>query len=309
MRRSPWGAVSRLVAITVLLAGCASAGSAVTLLVSSNAPVKGTSTQLSKGTLQAVRDWADAKARIEDIHIRRVAEMLAIEGDAAFLEGVARIDTTPRPDSPKPDPGRLQTLLGIKADDPTFDERVEDALRPPRRVRQPETYFQDYLAPLDSAARPPRDAVFTRLWIALRQATGDPTIQNGATAAAWIRKNNYATWASLITRFAREDTQRGTVVNGADLVELIRARARELNLDPPAIATVGAVTQRAIDRLRDRRQQFPKVERLLSSVNTIARDMDTYLQNDADAIHWKELGEALGKAQDVSTRFSEDEPR
>jgi hypothetical protein len=301
-------AVCRLVAGVLLAAGCASPSSTVTLLVSSNAPVKGTATELTRGALQAVRDWADAKTQIEDIHVRRVTEMLAIEADASFLQGVALIDATPRPGAAQPDKGRLETLLGIRAGDPTFDEQVQAALLPPRRLRQPETYFRTYLATIDDAAEPAEKKVFNQLWADLRQMTGEKDLLNGKAVAAWMVKGTFTTWERLITLFAREDAQRGTVVTGADVVARIEERARELGLDPPPIAIVGAVTRRAIDRMRHRRDQFPKVDRLLSSVNTIARDLDTYLQNDADAIHWKELGEALGKAQDVSTRFTGSQP-
>lgn len=292
-----------LLASAAFAPACTTPSSTVALLVSSNAPVKGTATQLSKGALQTVRDWADAKAQIEDIHVRRVAEMLAIEADAAFLKEVALIDTTPARDAAQPDKGRLEMLLGLKADDPTFTEKVEDALLPPRRIRQPETYFRSYLAPLDDAAQPPRSAIFTQLWADLRLATGDAGLVNATAVADWMVEQKFTTWERLVTLFAREDRQRGTVMTGVGVVEQIRARANELGVDPPPVATVGAVTRRTIDRLRHRREQFTKVDRVLSSVNTIAHDLDTYLQNDADAIHWKQLGEALGKAEEISTRL------
>src|SRR5262249_44935030 len=148
------------------------------------------------------------------------------------------------------------------------------ALLPPRRIRQPVTYFRSYLGPLDEAAEP-RRPTFTQLWEDLRQATGDPGLVDAGTVADWLAARKFTTWGRLVTLFAREDTQRGIVITGAAVVEQIRARAVELGVDPPPIATVGAVTRRAIDRLRHRREQFTKVDRVLSSVSTIARDLDT----------------------------------
>ena len=73
----------------VYLTACASPSGPVPLVITSHTPVKATATQLREGVAQMVKDWSDAKARIEDIHTRRVAEMMAIEADIAFLEEAA----------------------------------------------------------------------------------------------------------------------------------------------------------------------------------------------------------------------------
>lgn len=290
--------------LSAAASGCAGSRGAVPLLITSNAPVKATATQLRQGVLQAVKDWADAKERIEEIHSRRVAEMLAIEADITFLEEVARVDAG----GPAPrgglDVGRLETLLGLKAREPTFDEEIQRALAPARRSMTPDAYFDTYLPGLEGAAADPDRKRFATLWNRLRQLT-DAQILDGPDMARWMAEQNLRSWSDLVTRFARRDERGRVVADGAMVLEAVREAARDLRVEPPDLPSLRYVTERAIARLRHRRAQFPAVDQLLSHLLTIARDLDTYLQNDVEAIHWKDVGAAIGKAQSISTEVQE----
>ncbi len=299
-------AVALVLACATLAAACSTPRGTVTLLVTSNAPVKATASQLRQGVAQEVKDWADARARIEEIQTRRLGEMLAIEADIAFLDEVAKIDAGAPGAGRSPDPGRLQRLLGTKASAPTFEEQLQQALAPPVRVRDPESYFKTYLAGRQAGASPVQQDRFAKLWTDLGRTVGAP-ITGGPEMAEWLRSQRVATWDDLLVRYAREDST-GRVVTGADVAEIVLVAARDLGIDPPPVLQIGLVSSRAIARLRHRREQFPKVDRLLSNLLTIAQDLDTYLQNDTEAIHWRELGEALGKAQSISTELTGEGP-
>lgn len=280
------------------LTACASSPPRVPLLITSHAPVKATATQLREGVVQAVKDWADAKSRIEDIHTRRVAEMMAIEDDIAFLQEAAKIDAQPNPQGGA-DPGRLQRLLDLKAPNQTFEEELKKALEPPKPAQTLDKYFRSDWPSTETTFTPAERIRATVLWNRLRELTG-ADIQSGPDMAAWLAKGNYTSWAELITRFARRNEQGQVVADGIMVLTAVRAAAKELRLNPPDIRETHEVVARAIARLRHRRAQFPAVDQLLSNELTIARDLDTYLQNDVEAIHWSDLGSAIGKGQVIS---------
>jgi hypothetical protein len=117
--------------------------------------------------------------------------------------------------------------------------------------------------------------------------------------AKWLVDRKLGSWSELVVRFARRDAQ-GRLVDGVMVLDAVRSAARDLRVAPPDIPQLEVVGAQAIARLRHRREQFPAVDQLLSNLLTISRDLDTYLQNDVDAIHWKELGEAIGKGQTLS---------
>lgn len=281
------------------LAACSSSPPRVPLLITSHAPVKATATQLREGVVQAVKDWADAKARIEDIHTRRVAEMLAIEDDIAFLEEAAKIDAQPNTPGSALDPGRLQRLLDLKAPKATFEEELKKALEPPKPPQTLDKYFRSEWPSTEATFSPAERMRAAVLWNRLRELTGTD-ILGGSDMADWLAKEKYTSWAELITRFARRNDQGQVVADGIMVLTAVRAAAKELRLNPPDIPESHEVVARAIARLRHRRAQFPAVDQLLSNELTIARDLDTYLQNDVEAIHWSDLGSAIGKGQVIS---------
>ena len=137
-----------------------------------------------------------------------------------------------------------------------------------------------------------------QLWKRLSDLTG-VEVRSGSELAAWLTTKNFSSWSDLVVRFAGRDAQ-GRPVDGVMVLEAVRAAAANLRLPPPDIPQLQVVGARAIARLRHRREQFPAMDQLLSNLLTISRDLDTYLQNDVDAIHWKELGEAIGKGQTLS---------
>jgi hypothetical protein len=246
-----------------------------------------------------VKDWADAKARIEDIHTRRVAEMMAIEDDIAFLGEAAKIDAQPNTQRSSLDPGRLQQLLDLKAPKQTFEEELQKALEPPKPTQTLDKYFRSDWPTQEATFSPAERIRATVLWNRLRELTG-AEIQSGPDMAVWLAKEKYSSWVDVITRFARRNDQGQVVADGIMMLTAVRAAALELRLNPPDIPESHEVVARAIARLRHRRAQFPVVDQLLSNELTIARDLDTYLQNDVEAIHWKDLGTAIGKGQVIS---------
>jgi hypothetical protein len=281
------------------LTACASSPPRVPLLLTSHAPVKATATQLREGVVQAVKDWADAKARIEDIHTRRVTEMMAIEDDIAFLEEAAKIDAQPNPQGVGLDPGRLQRLLDLRAPRQTFEEELKKALEPPKPTQTLDKYFRNDWPTQEKTFNQAESKRAAVLWNRLRELTG-ADILGGSDMAAWLAKEKYTSWEEVITRFARRNDQGLVVADGIMVLTAMRAAAQELRLSPPDIPESHEVVARAIARLRHRRAQFPVVDQLLSNELTIARDLDTYLQNDVEAIHWKDLGTAIGKGQVIS---------
>jgi hypothetical protein len=278
------------------LTGCASSSGPVPLVITSHTPVKATATQLREGVAQLVKDWSDAKARIEEIHTRRVAEMMAIEADIAFLEEAAKID--PQPTEAGLDAGRLERLLDLKAPKTTFEQELKQALEPPKPPQELDTYFSNDWVVAETTLTPVERQRMIPLWRRLSDLTG-VEIRTGPELARWLAANNFSTWSDLVVRFSGRDTQ-GRPVDGVMVLEAVRAAAQNLRLPPPDIPQLQVVGARAIARLRHRREQFPAVDQLLSNLLTISRDLDTYLQNDVDAIHWKELGEAIGKGQTLS---------
>jgi hypothetical protein len=280
----------------VYLTACASPSGPVPLVITSHTPVKATATQLREGVAQMVKDWSDAKARIEDIHTRRVVEMMAIEADIAFLEEAAKID--PQPTATGLDAGRLERLLDLKAPRQTFEQELKQALEPPKPPQEFTTYFGNDWIVAAATLTPEERSRMVALWKRLSDLTG-AEVRNGPDLAKWLQSRNFRTWSDLVVRFAARDAQ-GRAVDGVMVLEAVRAAALALRLPPPDIAPLQVVGARTIARLRHRREQFPAVDQLLSNLLTISRDLDTYLQNDVDAIHWKELGEAIGKGQTLS---------
>jgi hypothetical protein len=279
------------------LTGCASSSGPVPLVITSHTPVKATATQLREGVAQLVKDWSDAKARIEEIHTRRVAEMMAIEADIAFLEEAAKID----PQAPTKagfDAGRLERLLDLKAPKETFQQELERALEPPKPPQELNTYFSNDWVVAETTLTPEERQRMIPLWRRLSDLTR-VEVRTGPELARWLASNNFSTWSDVLVRFAGRDAQ-GRPVDGVMVLEAVRAAAQNLRLPPPDISQLQVVGARAVARLRHRREQFPAVDQLLSNLLTISRDLDTYLQNDVDAIHWKELGEAIGKGQTLS---------
>jgi len=281
------------------LTACSSSPSRVPLLITSHTPVKATATQLREGVVGAVKDWADAKARIEDIHTRRVAEMMAIEDDIAFLEEAAKIDAQPNAQGDALDQGRLQRLLDLQAPKQTFEEDLQKALAPPKATQALDTYFRSYWPTQETTFAPTDTARAAALWNRLRELTG-AQIQSGPDMANWLKSEKYASWAEVVTRFVRRNDQGQVVADGIMVLTVVRAAAQDLRLNAPDIPELHEVVARAIARLRHRRAQFPAVDQLLSNELTIARDLDTYLQNDVDAIHWSDVGTAIGKGQVIS---------
>jgi hypothetical protein len=265
-------------------------------VITSHTPVKATATQLREGVAQMVKDWSDAKARIQDIHTRRVVEMMAIEADMAFLEEAAKID--PQQTAGGLDAGRLERLLDLKAPKQTFEQELERALEPPRPPQEIVRYFRSVWPTAQETFTADETARVLELWNRLKDLTGAP-IQSGADMANWLVAQKLGSWSDLVVRFARRDAQ-GRLVDGVMVLDAVRGAARDLRVPPPDIPQLEVVGAQAIARLRHRREQFPAVDQLLSNLLTISRDLDTYLQNDVDAIHWKELGEAIGKGQSLS---------
>ena len=291
-RPSLWWILLSVVSLTA----CASPSGPVPLVITSHTPVKATATQLREGVAQMVKDWSDAKARIEDIHTRRVVEMMAIEADIAFLEEAAKID--PQPTATGLDAGRLERLLDLKAPRQTFEQELKQALEPPKPPQEFTTYFGNDWIVAAATLTPDERSRMVALWKRLSDLTG-AEVRNGPDLAKWLQSRNFSTWSDLVVRFAARDAQ-GRAVDGVMVLEAVRAAALALRLPPPDIAPLQVVGARTIARLRHRREQFPAVDQLLSNLLTISRDLDTYLQNDVDAIHWKELGEAIGKGQSLS---------
>jgi hypothetical protein len=280
----------------VYLTACASPSGPVPLVITSHTPVKATATQLREGVAQMVKDWSDAKARIEDIHTRRVVEMMAIEADIAFLEEAAKID--PQPTSAGLDAGRLERLLDLKAPKQTFEQELTQALEPPKPPQEIVRYFRSVWPTAQETFTPDEIARASTLWNQLKDLTG-ADIQSGPDMAKWLVDRKLGSWSEVVVRFARRDAQ-GRLVDGVMVLDAVRSAARDLRVAPPDIPQLEVVGAQAIARLRHRREQFPAVDQLLSNLLTISRDLDTYLQNDVDAIHWKELGEAIGKGQTLS---------
>jgi hypothetical protein len=291
-------ALSGLSLLTVV--ACATSTPTVPLVIQSHAPVKATSTQLREGVLQAIKNWADAKARIEDIHSRRIAEMLAIEADIAFLESVSKIDPSAA-DAPTPDPGRLAALLKLRPGTPSFEEEVEKALTMAPPQRSPAEYFEAIKALKGGFTNEQQNAL-TKLLIDLGQLT-DKKFVIEDDVATWFRDQQFTDWSDVVTLFARRDASGQLVADGATVLERIRETAKVLEIEAPDLPEVRRVSSRTITRLRHRREQFPVVDRLLSHLLTIARDLETYLQNDFEAIHWTEAGEAIGKAETLSSEI------
>ena len=292
----PLPALSWILLAATGLTACASSSGPVPLLITSHTPVKATATQLREGVAQMVKDWSDAKARIEDIHTRRVVEMMAIEADIAFLEEAAKID--PQPTAAGLDAGRLERLLDLKAPKQTFEQELQRALEPPKPPQELNTYFSNDWVVAEATLTPEERRRMVQLWKRLSDLTG-VEVRSGSELAAWLTTKNFSSWSDLVVRFAGRDAQ-GRPVDGVMVLEAVRAAAANLRLPPPDIPQLQVVGARAIARLRHRREQFPAVDQLLSNLLTISRDLDTYLQNDVDAIHWKELGEAIGKGQTLT---------
>lgn len=293
--------------VALLFTAACSTTETVPLVIRSHAPVKATSIQLREGVVQAIKTWADAKTRIEELHVRRVNEMLSIEADAAFLEEVARIDAGGR--GAPADPGRLQKLLGLKADAPTFEQELEKALAPPAAHRSPTQYFE-YLDGVRTGFTPAETDRLTSLVNRLDELRGPPgagekTFVTVRDVAEWLTARGYVDWSELITRFARRDADGRLVADGATMIDEIRKAAADLRVEPPDLPELRQVGFRTIARLRHRREQFAVVDRLLSNLLTIANDLDTYLQNDSEAIHWQDAGRAIGKAESLSSDLRE----
>jgi hypothetical protein len=280
--------------------GCSAATPTVPLVVQSHAPVKATATQLRQGVLQAVKNWGDAKTRIEDVHSRRIAEMLSIEADIAFLEAVSKIDPAAA-DAPAPDPGRLAQLLKVRPGTTSFEEEVEKALTLARPPRSPAEYFEFIKDSKDGFTDAQRGRL-TQLLVDLGKLTGQ-SFATEEDVAKWLRNQKYGDWSDVVTLFTRRDANGRLAADGAMVVEAIRTAAAELKLEPPDLPELRFVTLRAIARLRHRREQFPAVDRLLSHLLTIAQDLETFLMNDFEAIHWAEAGQAIGKAETLSSEL------
>jgi len=248
-----------------------------------------------------VKNWADAKARIEDVHSRRIAEMLGIEDDIAFLEAVSKIDPG-APNAPTADPGRLAQLLKLRPGTPSFEEEVEKALTLPPPQRSPEEYFQAIKEKKGGFTDGQRDAL-TSLLIDLGKLADQPFATED-DVIKWFRDQKYTDWSKIVTLFERRDSNGQLVADGARFVARIRAAAEPLDIEQPGVPPLRRVSARTLDRLRHRREQFPVVDRLLSHLLTIARDLETYLQNDFEAIHWTEAGQAIGKAETLSSEIN-----
>jgi hypothetical protein len=308
MSASPVARVALGLAIALLFTAACSTSTAVPLVIRSHGPVKATSTQLREGVVQAIKTWADAKTRIEELHARRVGEMLSIEADVAFLEEVARIDAGGS--GGRPDPGRLEKLLGLKADAPTFEQELAKALAPTAAHRSPAQYFE-YLDGVKAGFTPAEMDRLTGLVNRLDELRGPPgpdekRLVGVRDVAEWLAARGYVDWSELITRFARRDPQGRLVADGATLIDEIRKAAADLRVEPPDLPELRQVGFRTIARLRHRREQFAVVDRLLSNLLTIANDLDTYLQNDSEAIHWQDAGRAIGKAESLSSDLREE---
>jgi len=281
----------------VCLTACASQPGPVPLVITSHTPVKATATQLREGVAQLVKDWSDAKARIEELHTRRVVEMMAIEADIAFLQEMAKIDPQQTP-AGSLDAGRLERLLDLKAPKQTFEQELKQALEPPRPPQDVDAYLRNDWVVAESTLTPADKVRMIPLWRRLSTLTG-ADVRSGPDLAEWFKSKSFSTWGDLLVRFSARDAQ-NQPVDGMMVLEVIGVAAMTLRLPPPDIAQLQMVGARTIARLRDRRAQFLAVDQLLRSLLTISRDLDTYLQNDIDAIHWKELGEAIGKGQTLS---------
>jgi hypothetical protein len=285
----------------LFVVACATSTPTVPLVIQSHAPVKATATQLREGVLQAVKNWADAKARIEDVQSRRIAEMLAIEADVAFLEAVSKIDPAAA-SAPTADPGRLAALLKLRPGTTSFEEEVENALTlaPPQRA--PAEYFEAIKEKKGGFTDDQRDRL-TKLLDDLGKLVGQP-FENEDAVARWLRAQKYFDWSDIVTLFARRDASGQLIADGAKFVDEIRNAAKDLQIEAPDLPELRRVSGRAVIRLRHRREQFPVVDRLLSHLLTIARDLETYLQNDFEAIHWNEAGQAIGKAETLSSEIT-----
>src|SRR5207247_6411508 len=175
----------------VYLTACASPSGPVPLVITSHTPVKATASQLREGVAQIVKDWSDAKARIEDIHTRRVVEMMAIEADMAFLEEAAKID--PQQTAAGLDAGRLERLLDLKAPKQTFEQELEQALAPPRPPQEIVRYFRSVWPAAQETFTTDETARVLELWNRLKDLTGAP-IQSGADMANWLVAEKLASW-------------------------------------------------------------------------------------------------------------------
>jgi len=278
---------------------CATSTPTVPLVIQSHAPVKATATQLRVGVLQAVRNWADAKARIEDVHSRRIAEMLSIEADIAFLEAVSKID----PDGASaPDPGRLAALLKLRPGTTSFEEEVDKALTLAPPPRSSAEYFEAIKEIKAGFTEAQQDSL-SKLLVDLGNLVGRSFVIED-DVAKWLREQKYDNWSDVVTLFVRRDGSGRVVADGATVVATIRNAAADLKIDPPDQPELRRVSARAVSRLRHRREQFATVDRLGSHLLTIARDLETYLQNDFEAIHWTEVGQAIGKAEALSSEIS-----
>ena len=292
IRLNGWLAACALV-VSCSAGGRGNAGtSPVVLLISSNAAVKATSTQLLEGTRQLVKDWNDAKTRVEEIHTQRVAELRGIEADLAFLEEAAKTLGAGA------DPGRLKKLLGI-TDTMTLEQEVERALGPAARPRDPARYFE-YLQTMNEQRARQNDvgAVtrFNAMWADLSRLTGEP-IQTGKEMSEWVKKQRGRSWDELLNRFERKDASGRVVADGVAIVRTTQQAAADLKLDFP---TGAARYPEMIRQLQQQREQFVVVDSLLGHLLTIARDLDTFLQNDVEAIHWKDVGRAGGQVETLA---------
>lgn len=284
IRQAAWAAVP-----VVFLAACstnavATGASPVALIISSNAAVKATSTQLREGTQQLLKDWNDAKARIDEIHAQRLREVDGIEADIVFLEEAGRLL------GGEAEPGRLKTLLGLtgSAAAPALDAEVRKALGA-RTARAPAKYLRYLDAERtrlgsDAAAM----QTFNALWKTLKAPSG-------VRVAEAFEKQNLHSWDDVrVKGFKAAD---GKLIDGKTVIDQLEAAAQSLQIDLPTGSTSypGVLLQ-----MRRQRDDFVVVDTLLGHLQTIARDLDTFLQNDIEAIHWKDLGNAAGKGESLA---------
>lgn len=288
-----------MVLLVALLVGCQSEGTL--LLIRSNQPVKETSVKLRENVIVLRRNWEKTKRELEDVHTRRVAEVMAIEADVAYLREALTIDA----DSGQ-DPGRLKRVLGLDTGEETpLEELVRAAVERPRPVHEPKAYFEmlrtDARAALDEAAagNPARADAFSGFFKRVAVIRGvDANSVNEDDLVTWAE--NYATWARLVALFERFDVQEGRTYTALDLIRELHALAKEVGTQPPPIEGLGSLGSIVQGRLSMRRGQSYVVDKLLSKLIVISKDQEVFLQNDVEAIHWDEVGEAIGRTETLT---------
>lgn len=296
-------------AAAVLVTGCQGGPGPVLLLIRSNAPVQPTAQELHKDVVALRKDWEHAKRQVLALHVARLSEMAGIEADIGYLGNALTIDVGQAGDEVEPelDQGRLRALLAIELrqpDDDAFLREVRQALGPQQQDLSPAQYVERLATLSDAAqAQGSEEAVrFLQLWDELGAVIGQPGASPEDVVAV---VSDYETWEDLVWRYTRPEGEQleERLYTGRDLVLPLIDAARDLDLAPPALELGGRYTRRVEERLRFRRKQFFVIDKLLSKLVVIAADQELFLANDVDAIHWDEVGAALGRAETLRTEI------